>query len=401
VDGHRRSVRPTQRAAHGGVLTGRAAARAARREPRHRARHRLHTHSPLPPAPPLAATPGCPSHARPHVAVAPAEVPRFEAGVAQHTRQVGGQQPRAGPLGGVDNVVGHGALVPLVKEPDRRPQPGIRVVPTPNADSAAAARQSCRPVRPSAGRTPPRSAQRPPANRQAAVHRRAGTPQRARPSTPTPTAGGRAHGNPRSANRACAAAVAAAAGPSAQVRRRARSGSCTNSWRQSIATQARAVSAKSAASAGLIRPSAGRTRRRPKDVAPPPGAQPNHLPLGGLAHPDDPVPEPARLLRTATLQVLGEGIRAVNRTRALRGIPACQAEADRQDGVCLDLRPAPGSYAGVTTAVTAFAGEMTHRAGVGRHTRRDREVLRQVATWPGPTATRIRSTTAHSALLSG
>jgi hypothetical protein len=222
VDGHRRSVRPTQRAAHGGVLTGRAAARAARREPRHRARHRLHTHSPLPPAPPLAATPGCPSHARPHVAVAPAEVPRFEAGVAQHTRQVGGQQPRAGPLGGVDNVGGHGALVPLVKEPDRRPQPGIRVVPTPNADSAAAARQSCRPVRPSAGRTPPRSAQRPPANRQAAVHRRAGTPQRARPSTPTPTAGGRAHGNPRSANRACAAAVAAAAGPSAQVRRRAR-----------------------------------------------------------------------------------------------------------------------------------------------------------------------------------
>jgi hypothetical protein len=43
-----------------------------------------------------------------------------------------------------------------------------------------AARRSRRPVRSSAGRTPPRSARRPPVRRRAAVRRRAGTPRRAR-----------------------------------------------------------------------------------------------------------------------------------------------------------------------------------------------------------------------------
>lgn len=64
-----------------------------------------------------------------HFAVLPAEVLGFEVGVAQHARQVGGQQPLAGPAGGVDDVRGHGALVPLVEEPDRGPQPGTPVVP--------------------------------------------------------------------------------------------------------------------------------------------------------------------------------------------------------------------------------------------------------------------------------
>lgn len=81
----------------GGALDrGQGRGRAARERPARRARQRRL---------------GLPGQAvpvvhGPHLAVAPVEVLCLEVGVAQHARKAGGQQPRAGPDGRVDDVCG-------------------------------------------------------------------------------------------------------------------------------------------------------------------------------------------------------------------------------------------------------------------------------------------------------
>jgi hypothetical protein len=67
---------------------------------------------------------------RPYLPTLPPQVLRLEVAVAQHARQAGGQQPSSSPLGRLNDVLGHDALVPAVEEVDRRPHPGIGVVPT-------------------------------------------------------------------------------------------------------------------------------------------------------------------------------------------------------------------------------------------------------------------------------
>ena len=54
----------------------------------------------------------------------PAEVLRFEVGVAQHARQASGQYPAPGPLGYVNGVRGYDALVPAVEAVDGRERAG-------------------------------------------------------------------------------------------------------------------------------------------------------------------------------------------------------------------------------------------------------------------------------------
>ena len=150
------------------------------------ARHWRTPHSPLPPAPPPVATPGCPSRAPPTPADrSHAGVLRLEVTAVGPVRTAGGRRPPSEARTAVSTTyAGTAFWSPGYRGSRSRATPRNRRGPSaPRADSAAAARRSRRPVRPSARARHLRgSARPPPASPRATPHRRAGIPRRAQPA---------------------------------------------------------------------------------------------------------------------------------------------------------------------------------------------------------------------------